>query len=171
MTQESTLLAMAEPEIIADALIDTLMETVVLPLDARARSAAIRSLMVEITTAVAWLRERGRPDDDATAAELVSLRQLAIAAQDHERRMVALADPAATGLRGAPGRGRRTPWLGGMTRPAEATTPNCSFRSARLGRPSRHSRMPRRSVPAALSAAFAWSGRCWPESTMASGAD
>ena len=104
MAEESMLLIRAEPEILTNGLIDALMEAVVLPLDARARSAAIRCMLEEITTALEWLAGQDPPGDYATAAEVVSLRQLATAAQDHERRMMTLAAPAATGGRRTPGR-------------------------------------------------------------------
>ena len=104
---EVDVVSTAEPEILTCDLIDALMEAVVLPLDAPARSVAIRSLMEEITTALEWLAGHDTPGDDATPAELVSLRELTAAAQDHERRMMALAGPAATRVRGTPCGGGR----------------------------------------------------------------
>ena len=59
MAEESMLLIRAEPEILTNGLIDALMEAVVLPPDARARSAAIRCMLEEITTALKSLARTG----------------------------------------------------------------------------------------------------------------
>ena len=69
-------------------LIDSLIEAVVLPTDAFARSAVICDLLNELCDAVDWLHGSATlPPDDSTAEESASLRQLMVAAQDHQLRM------------------------------------------------------------------------------------
>jgi len=72
-------------------LIDSLIEAVVLPTDAWARSAVICDLLNELCDAVAWLHGSAAmlPDDPA-ARELASLRRLQGAAQHHQLTMRAL---------------------------------------------------------------------------------
>jgi hypothetical protein len=72
-------------------LIDSLIEAVVLPTDALARSAVVCELLNEVCDAVEWLHESATPpEDDAASHEVASLRQLLTAAQDHQLRMRAL---------------------------------------------------------------------------------
>ena len=72
-------------------LIDSLIEAVVLPTDAFARSAVVCDLLNELCDAVEWLNGSATPPpDDSTSEESASLRQLMVAAQDHQLRMRAL---------------------------------------------------------------------------------
>lgn len=72
-------------------LIDSLIEAVVLPTDALARSAVVCELLNELCNAVEWLHESATlPRDDAPSQELAGLRQLLTAAQGHQLRMRAL---------------------------------------------------------------------------------
>jgi hypothetical protein len=72
-------------------LIDSLIEAVVLPADALARSAVACDLLNELCDAVEWLHDSAtQSPDHATLAELASLRSLLLAAHDHQLRMAAL---------------------------------------------------------------------------------
>ena len=78
-------------------LIDSLIESVVLPHNPLVRSVAICNLLGEVCTAVEWLYGT-ETTDDAAGQEVASLRQLVAAAQDHQRRMETFgADGAANG--------------------------------------------------------------------------
>jgi hypothetical protein len=72
-------------------LIDSLIEAVVLSTDASARSAVVCDLLKELCNAVEWLHgsETLLPADP-TSEESASLRQLVVAAHDHQLRMRAL---------------------------------------------------------------------------------
>ena len=83
--------------VVAAELLDALVES--LP-DARARAAVICSMVYEMCAAVGWLQETDTPLEDAATEELVSIGQLATAAQDHYLRMSSLRT-------GAPGRDSR----------------------------------------------------------------
>lgn len=72
-------------------LIDALIEAVVVPPDPRSRSAVICDLVQEISAAVQWQYPAEMVLDAVAQDELVSIRQLAIAAQDHRGRMDAAA--------------------------------------------------------------------------------
>lgn len=76
-------------------LIDALLEAVVVPPDPQARSAVICDLVQEISTAVEWQYPAETVLDDAAHDELVSIRQVAVAARDHHGRMTAAAAGAA----------------------------------------------------------------------------
>ena len=80
--------------LLAGELIDSLIEAVVLPTDPLARSAVISELLHELFAAVDWLHGTATLPDDSVAEETASLRQLVVAAQDHERRMRALCSDA-----------------------------------------------------------------------------
>jgi hypothetical protein len=80
---------------VAGELIDGLIEAVVLPRDPRARSAVICNLVHEMCVAVEWLPAGDAELDGAVDDELLSLRQLGLAAQDHHDRMCALGAHAA----------------------------------------------------------------------------
>jgi hypothetical protein len=71
-------------------LVDALIEVVVRPRDSHARSCVVCSLVQEICASVEWLHfsddDASHRQEDATE-ELVSLRQVAAAAQDHRSRM------------------------------------------------------------------------------------
>lgn len=80
------------------ALIDSLIESVVLPPDPLARSAVICDLVSELCAAVEWLHVDETTLVDAASPEVASLRQLMVAAKDHQLRMRAFgADGAANG--------------------------------------------------------------------------
>jgi hypothetical protein len=81
----------------AGELIDGLIEAVVLPRDPRARSAVIYHLVHEMCVAVEWLNASYPVLDGATDDELLSLRQVGLAAKDHHERMRTLA-PAGAGV-------------------------------------------------------------------------
>jgi hypothetical protein len=83
--------------VVAAELLDALVES--LP-DARARAAVICSMVYETCAAVGWLQETDTPLEGAATDELVSIGQLATAAQDHYLRMSSLRT-------GAPGRDSR----------------------------------------------------------------
>ena len=68
-------------------LIDSLIESVVLPYDPFARAASICNLISELCAAVEWLYATETTLDDVPGVEVASLRQLVAAAQDHQRRM------------------------------------------------------------------------------------
>ena len=79
-------------------LIDSLIESVVLPHNPLARAIVICDLLREMCAAVEWLQGTETTPDDAVGRELASLRQLVAAAQDHQRRMETFgADGAANG--------------------------------------------------------------------------
>jgi hypothetical protein len=79
-------------------LIDSLIESVVLPHNSLARSAAICDLLREMYAAVEWLHGTEKTPDDAVCQEVASLRQLVAAGQDHQTRMETFgADGAANG--------------------------------------------------------------------------
>jgi hypothetical protein len=86
--------------LLSGELIDSLIEAVVLPADALARSAVICDLLNELCDAVDWLHGSATLPDDSMDEERASLRQLVVAAQDHQLRMRALRI-------GAPGYGGR----------------------------------------------------------------
>lgn len=79
-------------------LIDALIEAVVLPPDPQTRSEVICDLVQEISDAVEWQYPTDTVLDDAAHGELKSIRQVALAAHDHQRRMnAATAGATATG--------------------------------------------------------------------------
>jgi hypothetical protein len=78
-------------------LIDALIEAVVLPKDPHARSAVICTLVHEICEAVEWLHAGDEGFEEAANEELLSLRQVEAAAQDHHERMRAVDAPTAGG--------------------------------------------------------------------------
>ena len=79
-------------------LIDSLIESVVLPHKTLARAVVIGNILGELYAAVEWLQGTETTPDDAVGRELASLRQLVAAAQDHQRRMETFgADWAANG--------------------------------------------------------------------------
>ena len=81
--------------ILPGELIDSLIEAVVLPADAFARSAVVCELLNELCDAVEWLNGSATlPPDDSSSEESASLRQLVVAAQDHQLRMRALVPDA-----------------------------------------------------------------------------
>jgi hypothetical protein len=99
--------------LVPDELIDSLIESVVLPHNPLARAVLICNLLREMCAAVVWLHGTEMTRDDA-AHEVASLRQSVAAAQDHQRQMETFgADGAANG-------GHR--WAGMPTRPAGAKT-------------------------------------------------
>jgi hypothetical protein len=72
-------------------LIDSLIEAVVLPTNALDRSAVICDVLNELCNAVAWLHGSATlPPNDSVCQELAGLRQLQVAAKDHQLRMRAL---------------------------------------------------------------------------------
>ena len=71
-------------------LIDSLIEAVVLPADALARSEVVCELLNELCDAVDWLHGAETVQDDSVAQETASLRQVVVAGQDHRRRMRAV---------------------------------------------------------------------------------
>ena len=73
-------------------LIDSLIESVVLPYDPFARAASIRNLLHEVSAAVEWLHNTETMLDDAPGVEVASLRQLVAAAQDRRRMKIRGAD-------------------------------------------------------------------------------
>jgi hypothetical protein len=97
--------------LVPDELIDSLIESVVLPHNPLARAVLICNLLREMCAAVVWLHGTEMTRDDA-AHEVASLRQSVAAAQDHQRQMETFgadgAETAATDelvcLRGLPGR-------------------------------------------------------------------
>lgn len=64
-----------------------MIEAVVLPPDARARSAVICRLVHELCATVEWLQRSHTGSRQATEAEMISIRRLASAAQDYRLRM------------------------------------------------------------------------------------
>jgi hypothetical protein len=72
---------------VAGELIDGLIEAVVLPRNPRARSAVIYNLVHEMCVAVEWLNASYPQLDGANDDELLSLRQVGLAAKDHHERM------------------------------------------------------------------------------------
>ena len=80
------------------SLIDSLIESVVLPYDPLARSAVICDLVSELCAAVERLHGDETTIVDPVNPEVVSLRQLMVAAEDHQRPMKTFsADWAANG--------------------------------------------------------------------------
>lgn len=71
-------------------LIDALIEAVVLPPDPPARAAAISSLVYEMCLAIEWLHATETAQDRAGELEVLSVRRLAAAVEDHQARMNAL---------------------------------------------------------------------------------
>jgi len=80
---------------LAGELLDSLVEAVMHRPDARVRSDVISSLVQEMCAAVEWLHGSDALND-AADQELVSLRRVVAAAQDHQERM---RSPAPTGSR------------------------------------------------------------------------
>jgi hypothetical protein len=80
---------------LAGELLDALVEAVMHWPDARVRSAVISSLVQEMCAAVEWLHGSDALNN-AADQELVSLRRVVAAAQDHQERM---RSPAPTGSR------------------------------------------------------------------------
>jgi hypothetical protein len=78
---------------VSGELIDLLIEAVVLAGGPRARSAVVCDLLDELCNAVDWLHGTA-PPDNLSAAEAASLRQLLVAAQDHQLRMRKLGSQA-----------------------------------------------------------------------------
>ena len=68
-------------------LIDSLIEAVVLAPDALARAVRVCNLVDELCAAVEWLHGNETTLSDAAGIELCCLRQLVVAAQDHQLRM------------------------------------------------------------------------------------
>ena len=100
MTSISTVDSSARPATqVPDALIDSLIESVVFPHGPLVRAAAICDLLGNVSAAVEWLDDT-ETALDAPSVEAASLRQLVAAAQDHQRRMR---------LRGAVGSAGRQP--------------------------------------------------------------
>jgi hypothetical protein len=100
----------ADSEIfVAGELIDGLIEAVVLPRDPRARSAVIYNLVHEMCVAVEWLNGSYPELDGATDDELLSLRQVGLAARDHHERMRTLALAPARAVPTSGGTTPRTP--------------------------------------------------------------
>ena len=75
------------PVVVAGDVLEALVKAVATPPDPRARSAVICSLVHTMFAAVEWLQSSDTTLDDPTSDELVSLGQLATAAQDHQLRM------------------------------------------------------------------------------------
>ena len=87
MSAVSTSIRFADSDsLLSGELIDSLIEAVVLPPDALARAARVCTLVDELCAAVEWLHG-SETVSDAAGIELSSLRQLVVAAQDHQRRM------------------------------------------------------------------------------------
>jgi hypothetical protein len=87
----------ADSEIfVAGELIDGHIEAVMLPRDPRARSAVIYNLVHEMCVALEWLHAEAELDG-AIDDELLSLRQVGLAAKDHHERMRTLGAVAAGG--------------------------------------------------------------------------
>jgi hypothetical protein len=103
MTAESPFPGLADSDTpLPGELIDALIEAVVIPPDPRSRSLVIGDLVNEICAAVEWSCSRDTTLDVAQDDELISVRQLAAATQDHQLRMRALGTDR-TGLRRLPG--------------------------------------------------------------------
>ena len=84
--------------LISGELIDSLIESVVLPHNPLVRAVLICDLLREMCAAVEWLHGIETTPDDAVGQEVASLLQLVAAAQDHQRRMETFgADWAANG--------------------------------------------------------------------------
>ena len=78
---------------VSGEFVDLLIEAVVLARGPLARSAVICDLLDELCNAVDWLHETA-PPSNVSAAEAASLRQLVVAAQDHQLRMRKLSNDA-----------------------------------------------------------------------------
>ena len=76
--------------LLAGELVDSLIEAVVLPTDPVARSAVICDLISELCDAVDWMHAGATLPDECVEEETASLRQLLVAAHDHQHRMRAL---------------------------------------------------------------------------------
>ena len=88
MTAVSTSIRFADSDsLLSGELIDSLIEAVVLPPDALARAARVCNLVDELCAALEWLHGSETTPSDAAGIELSSLRQLVVAAQDHQVRM------------------------------------------------------------------------------------
>jgi hypothetical protein len=80
--------------LLAGELVDSLIEAVVLANDPLTRSAVVCELLNELCDAVDWLHGTATLPDASITEETVSLRQLVVAAQDHQKRMGALCSGA-----------------------------------------------------------------------------
>ena len=80
--------------LLAGELIDSLIEAVVLPADPLARSAVVCDLIKELCDAVVWLHAAAPQPEDSLVEETASLRQLVVAAHDHQLRMRTLCNGA-----------------------------------------------------------------------------
>ena len=88
MTAVSTMNGSANTStLVPGELMDSLIESVVLPHDPLARAALICNLLSELCAAVEWLHAAETTLDDAPSIEVAGLRQLVAAAQDHQRRL------------------------------------------------------------------------------------
>jgi hypothetical protein len=79
--------------LLAGELVDSLIEAVVLPPDPLARSAVVCDLINELCDAVDWLHAT-EPQSNGSPEETASLRELVIAAHDHQLRMRTLCNGA-----------------------------------------------------------------------------
>jgi hypothetical protein len=69
-------------------LADLLLEAVVRPPDAGVRASVVSQVVQELCISVAWLHGTSAIGQDATVdSELLSLRRVAVAAQEHLQRM------------------------------------------------------------------------------------
>jgi hypothetical protein len=80
--------------LLAGELVDSLIEAVVLPADPLARSAVVCDLINELCDAVDWLHATEPQSNGSRAEETASLRQLVVAAHDHQLRMRTLCNGA-----------------------------------------------------------------------------
>jgi hypothetical protein len=88
MTAISTSSRLADSHsLLPGELIDSLIEAVVLAPDAQARAVRVCNLVDELCAAMKWLHGNETTLSDAAGIELRSLRQLVVAAQDHQQRM------------------------------------------------------------------------------------
>lgn len=88
MTAVSTPNRFADSDsLLSGELIDSLIEAVVLPPDALARAARVCNVVDELCAAVEWLHGSETTLSDAAGIELFSIRQLVVAAHDHQLRM------------------------------------------------------------------------------------
>ena len=102
MSAVSTSIRFADSDsLLPGELIDSLIEAVVLPPDALARVARVCNLVDELCAAVEWLHGSETTLSDTAAIELSSLRQLVVAAQDHQRRMRTSFGPGGAAKRGS----------------------------------------------------------------------
>lgn len=102
MTAVTTSIRVADSEtLLSGELIDSLIEAVVLPPDALARAARVCTLVDELCAAVEWLHSSETTLSDAAGIELSSLRQLVVAAHDHQRRMRTSFGPDEAAKRGS----------------------------------------------------------------------